>query len=181
MAEPINIYGLVPDSIVDGPGLRYSIFVQGCTHHCPGCHNPESQPLTEGTMMDLEDILADITANKLIQGVTFSGGEPFEQPEACAALAKALKEAGYDLWAYTGYLFEDLLHGEGDDAQGRRAFLEQLDVLVDGPFVESLKSYDAKWCGSTNQRLIDVPKSLVRETAVEWKNPEISFAKPPSW
>ena len=83
----ISLFGTVPDSIVDGPGLRYAVFVQGCSHHCPGCHNPESQPAEGGTETTLAALLADIRANGLVHDVTLSGGEPFEQPEACAALA----------------------------------------------------------------------------------------------
>ena len=104
----ISLFGTVPDSIVDGPGLRYAVFVQGCSHHCPGCHNPESQPAEGGTETTLAALLADIRANGLVHDVTLSGGEPFEQPEACAALAAALKREGYGIWCYTGYLYDDL-------------------------------------------------------------------------
>lgn len=179
MADNIRIYGLVPDSIVDGPGLRYSIFVQGCTHHCPGCHNPESQPVDGGTLMEIRSILDDIHGNKLIQGVTFSGGEPMEQAEACADLAEVLKAKGYDIWAYTGYLFEDLMRSNVYD--DRRRFLDHVDVLVDGPFIEARKTYDLEWRGSANQRLIDVPKSLASGAVVAWKKPGISFEKPDNW
>ena len=91
----ISLYGTVPDSIVDGPGLRYAVFVQGCSHGCPGCHNPESQPAEGGTETTLAALLADIRANGLVHDVTLSGGEPFEQPKACAALAAELKRNGY--------------------------------------------------------------------------------------
>ena len=104
----ISLYGTVPDSIVDGPGLRYAVFVQGCSHHgCPGCHNPESQPAEGGTETTLAALLADIRANGLVHDVTLSGGEPFEQPKACAALAAALKRNGYGVWSYSGHLYED--------------------------------------------------------------------------
>ena len=150
----ISLFGTVPDSIVDGPGLRYAVFVQGCSHHCPGCHNPESQPAEGGTETTLAALLADIRANGLVHDVTLSGGEPFEQPEACAALAAALKREGYGIWCYTGYLYDDLA-GRTDPAIAN--LLDHIDVLVDGPFVESRKSLELKWCGSSNQRLIDVP------------------------
>ena len=104
----ISLYGTVPDSIVDGPGLRYAVFVQGCSHHCPGCHNPESQPAEGGTETTLAALLADIRANGLVHDVTLSGGEPFEQPKACAALAAELKRNGYGVWSSSGYLSEDL-------------------------------------------------------------------------
>ena len=184
----ISLYGTVPDSIVDGPGLRYAVFVQGCSHHCPGCHNPESQPAEGGTETTLAALLADIRANGLAHDVTLSGGEPFEQPKACAALAAELKRNGYGIWCYTGYLYDDLA-GRAEAARTQQAqreeagltgnaltegiaddlavgdLLDSIDVLVDGPFVESRKSLELKWCGSSNQRLIDVPHRLCRGMA----------------
>ena len=115
----ISLYGTVPDSIVDGPGLRYAVFVQGCSHHCPGCHNPESQPAEGGTETTLAALLADIRANGLAHDVTLSGGEPFEQPKACAALAAELKRNGYGVWSYSGYLYEDLAK-RADKARAER-------------------------------------------------------------
>lgn len=177
---PIQIFGLVSDSIVDGPGLRFGIFVQGCSHKCPGCHNPESQPVIGGTTYTLAQIRDEILANKLISGVTFSGGEPFEQVDACAALAKKLKEDGYKLWAYSGYLAENLLSkAESDPAT--RTFLENIDVLVDGPFVESLHSYELDWRGSSNQRLVDMPKTISSGQIIEWAPPSFEVSAPPSW
>lgn len=161
----LQVFGLAQDSIVDGPGLRFVVFVQGCTHHCLGCHNPESQSKEGGTTYSLDDLYDKIRANGLVHAVTFSGGEPFEQPEACAELAARLKEDGYNLWAYSGYMLEDLLKMGEDDAAIKR-FLENIDVLVDGPYIESLHSYDAKWRGSTNQRIIDVPATLAEGTVV---------------
>lgn len=178
--DTLNLYGTAPDSIVDGPGLRYAVFVQGCTHHCPGCHNPESQPVVGGTPTAISDVLADIRANKLITGVTLSGGEPFEQPAACAALARALKADGYNLWAYSGYLYEQLLaRAEAEPAVAE--LLAIIDVLVDGPFVEGQKSYTLKWRGSDNQRLIDVPRSQAEGRVVLWSNESYVPEKPPSW
>lgn len=178
--DSIRIFGLVPDSIVDGPGLRYGVFVQGCTHACPGCHNPESQPADGGEVYEIDRIYEDIRANKLIHGVTFSGGEPFEQPAECAKLAGRLKDDGYNVWAYTGYLLEDLLRmAEADPAVGE--FLQNVDVLVDGPFVESLHSYELEWRGSSNQRVIDVLKTLSSGKLVEWKSASFEVEPPPSW
>lgn len=176
----INVFGLVPDSIVDGPGLRYSIFVQGCSHGCPGCHNPESQPTEGGELYSIDQVYDDISSNKLIHAVTFSGGEPFEQPEACAALAKRLKQNGYSIWAYTGYLLEDLME-QAKDKPAIADFLNSIDVLVDGPFVQSKHSYDLKWKGSSNQRLIDIPQTLQSGNVVEWHEPTFTLEKPPSW
>ena len=100
--DTIRLYGTAPDSIVDGPGLRYAVFVQGCSHGCPGCHNPDSQPCAGGTVRAIADVVAEIAANKLVQGVTVSGGEPFEQAAACAALARQVRELGLDVWTYSG-------------------------------------------------------------------------------
>lgn len=179
-SSTIRLYGTVADSIVDGPGLRYAIFVQGCSHHCPGCHNPKSQDLEGGTFRSVESVFEEIVSNGLVSAVTFSGGEPFEQPAACAHLACMLKERGYDIWAYSGYLYEDLLAmGENDGAVCD--FLKCVDVLVDGPFVESLKSMSLDWRGSSNQRLIDVTKSELAGKVVEWKHDDLIYEKPPSW
>lgn len=176
----INLYGEVPDSIVDGPGLRYGVFVQGCTHACPGCHNPESQPAEGGTATPIVEVVARIRENKLIGGVTLSGGEPFEQPAACAELARQLKEAGYSVWAYSGYLYEDLLaRAQHDEAIAR--LLELVDVLVDGPFIESLKSYALVWRGSSNQRVIDMARTRASGEVVLWQNEVYDLKKPDSW
>ena len=174
----ISLFGTVPDSIVDGPGLRYAVFVQGCSHGCPGCHNPESQPARGGTETRLADVLADIEANGLVHDVTLSGGEPFEQPGACAALAAELKARGYGIWCYTGYLYEDLAR-RNDEAI--KHLLENIDVLVDGPFVEARKSLELKWCGSSNQRLIDVPATRRAGHVVEWQPVTFSLEKPSNW
>ena len=98
----IRLFGTAPDSIVDGPGLRYAVFVQGCSHGCPGCHNPESQPCRGGEVRPIADVVAEIAANKLVQGVTVSGGEPFEQAAACAELARQVRELGLNVWTYSG-------------------------------------------------------------------------------
>lgn len=200
----ISLYGTVPDSIVDGPGLRYAVFVQGCSHGCPGCHNPESQPAEGGTETTLTALLADIRANGLVHDVTLSGGEPFEQPKACAALAAELKRNGYGIWCYTGYLYDDLA-GRAEAARTQQAqreeagltgnaltegiaddlavgdLLDSIDVLVDGPFVESRKSLELKWCGSSNQRLIDVPATRRAGSVVEWQPTSFSLEKPSNW
>lgn len=176
----IRIYGLVGDSIVDGLGLRFGIFVQGCSHCCPGCHNPESQPKEGGETYTLSQIRDQIMENKLITGVTFSGGEPFEQSELCAPLARKLKGDGYNIWAYSGYLAEDLM-AKGESDPSIKTFLENIDVLVDGPFVESKQSYELKWRGSSNQRLIDMPKTLETGEIIAWQPPSFEVSKPPSW
>ena len=165
----ISLYGTVPDSIVDGPGLRYAVFVQGCSHHCPGCHNPESQPAEGGTETTLAALLADIRANGLVHDVTLSGGEPFAQAEALLPLAHRLRAEGYELAAYSGYTFEQLAAG----SSGQRALLAQLHTLVDGPFILQQRDLSLRFRGSANQRILNVESSLaagraVWETAARW-------------
>ena len=159
----LDLAGIVGDSIVDGPGIRTTVFSQGCPHHCPGCHNPETWAFVCGTEMDEEAILESIRSNPLCRGVTFSGGEPFAQAEGFARLAKLLKAAGKEVASYTGFTFEQLL--DGTDAQ--RALLETIDVLIDGPFLLAEKTLELPFRGSRNQRILDVPKSLAAGQPVE--------------
>ncbi|MBQ1278789.1 MAG: anaerobic ribonucleoside-triphosphate reductase activating protein [Thermoguttaceae bacterium] len=166
----LRIAGRVGDSIVDGPGLRYALFTQGCPRACPGCHNPQTQPLEGGEETSVEAILAEIDADPLLDGVTFSGGEPFLQAAPLVKLAREIKKRNLNLAAYTGYLWEELL-AANDPAWN--ALLAELDVVVDGPFVLALRSWEMKFAGSTNQRLIDVPRSLKENRVVEledWRN-----------
>lgn len=151
----LRVAGRQAESIVDGPGLRYVLFTQGCPHHCPGCHNPDTHDFAGGTMLTLEAILEDIRKNPLTRGVTFSGGEPFCQSEALTPLATALKSLGYHLMAYSGYWMETLLRQPES-----RSFLALLDIVVDGPFVLAERSLELKFRGSRNQRIIDVPATL---------------------
>ena len=142
----IRIFGLADDSIVDGPGVRYTVFVQGCPHHCPGCHNPASHDFAGGTLMDTDGIIRKIGENPLLDGVTLSGGEP----------------------SYTGFTLDALLK-ENDPA--RMALLHGIDVLVDGRFVQEQKSLSLLYRGSSNQRLIDVPKTLAAGEITLWTPP----------
>ena len=152
----IQMAGVAGDSIVDGPGIRTAYFCQGCPHHCEGCHNPETWDFAGGPVDTAE--LADIARrNPLCHGVTFSGGEPFAQPEGFAELADMLKADGYEIASYTGYTFEHL-RDSGTPAQ--KELLRRLDVLIDGPFVLAQRSLDLVFRGSANQRIIDVPRSL---------------------
>ncbi|MCC8162927.1 MAG: anaerobic ribonucleoside-triphosphate reductase activating protein [Lachnospiraceae bacterium] len=150
----LRIAGTVQDSIVDGPGLRYVIFTQGCPHNCPGCHNPQTHDFTGGSVADTEKILAAIAANPLLGGVTFSGGEPFCQAQALVPIAEAVKSAGQHLMIYTGYLYEDLLKMQDSGVQ---RLLELADVLVDGPFILAQRNLTLQYRGSDNQRVIDLP------------------------
>jgi len=152
----IRIFGLANDSIVDGPGLRLAVFTQGCPHHCEGCHNPESHAFDKGELRDTEEILTMARDNFLLDGITLSGGEPFCQPEACAAIAKGAHAAGLNVWCYTGYTYDELVSGKKE----WRELLENVDMLVDGRFVLSERSLEVRFRGSRNQRIIDVPESL---------------------
>lgn len=158
----LNLAGVQTDSIVDGPGIRTTFFCQGCPHHCEGCHNPETWPFQGGTPMDTDTLVEIVTSNPLCRGVTFSGGEPFAQAEDFLVLAKALKEKGYEIASYSGYTFEQLLKGTA----AQKALLEQLDVLIDGPFLLAERSLQTPFRGSKNQRILDVPKSLHSGAAV---------------
>lgn len=149
----MRIAELVSESIVDGPGLRLTIFVQGCPHRCPGCHNPQTHSFDGGREVPTKEILALLDADPLLDGVTFSGGEPMCQAGDCAALAEAAKERGRNVWVYTGYSYEQLL--QESDPQ-RLRLLAAADVLVDGPFVQEKRSLELHWRGSSNQRVIDL-------------------------
>ena len=161
----IKLAGLVSDSIVDGPGFRFTIFTQGCPHRCEGCHNPQTHDFEGGRYADCDRIMEKIRANKLITGVTFSGGEPFCQAEACAYMAEKLKD-DYHLLCFTGYTFEQLLEMGGKDKSVMR-FLEVLDVIIDGRFEIGKRSLELRFKGSTNQRTIDVKESIRQGRAVE--------------
>ena len=153
----MKIYGLVQDSIVDGPGFRFVCFVQGCPHHCPGCHNPDSHDFDAGTEMTTDEVIKKMRSNPLTDGLTLSGGEPFAQAEDCLAIAHAAHEHGLNVWGYSGWTYDHLLT-EGSDSQ--KALLRELDVLVDGPFILAERSLSLNWRGSRNQRVIDVQASL---------------------
>ena len=158
----IRIAGTVNDSIVDGPGFRYTIFTQGCPHHCPGCHNPETHDFSGGRDADTDEIVRDFSKNILLSGITLSGGEPFCQAEALTVLAKKIKsETSKDLWIYSGYTFEDIIKDEV-----KKNLLKECDVLVDGKFEKDNKGLNMRFKGSYNQRIIDIKKSLEENKAV---------------
>ena len=159
----LELSGIVSDSIVDGPGIRTTVFSQGCPHHCPGCHNPETWEFGCGTRIPVEAVVEIVQSNPLCRGVTFSGGEPFAQADAFARLAILLKEKGYEVASYTGYTFEALLSGTED----QKLLLGTLDILIDGPFIQAQKSLEIAFRGSRNQRILDVKKSLAAGKAVE--------------
>ena len=158
----LDLSGIAQDSIVDGPGIRTTIFSQGCPHHCEGCHNPETWDFGCGTPMDAETIVEIVRSNPLCRGVTFSGGEPFAQSRGFAKLAKLLKEQGYEVASYSGFTFEELLEGSED----QKELLAAIDILIDGPFLMAEKSLEVPFRGSRNQRILDMKKSLAADKAV---------------
>ncbi len=158
----IRLYGTVNDSIVDGPGIRYVIFTQGCLHHCPGCHNPESHDLSGGYLCDIDDILHEVDQNPLLDGITISRGEPFLQPLALIELISRMKQRNLHIMIYSGYTYEEILKLD----ENAKKLLSLCDTLVDGRFIESLKSLQLLYKGSSNQRIIDIQKSLQQQTVV---------------
>lgn len=162
----LRISGIVRESVVDGPGIRFVVFTQGCPHHCPGCHNPDTHPFDGGKLVETGRILTEIDKNPLLKGVTLSGGEPFCQPEPLAELAREVHRRGLDVMTYSGYTLEQLLEKEkGEPAVGE--LLRETDVLVDGRFLEAEKSLLLKFRGSGNQRILDVQESLTQGVPVE--------------
>jgi len=160
----INVLKVLHDTTVDGPGFRTSIYCAGCRHKCPGCHNPQSWAFGAGEDRTTDDLLQEILSDPFAD-VTFSGGDPFFQAEGFAELASRIKkETDKTIWCYTGFLYEKLLH---DDAA--RQLLQHIDVLVDGPFIQDLRDEDLLFRGSSNQRLIDVPRSRKEGRIVRWE------------
>lgn len=150
---------LQPDSIVDGEGIRTVIWTQGCPHNCLGCHNPETHDIKGGALVNLEEVYQIIDSLEGQDGITFSGGDPFMQPKECSEIAKYARNKKLNIWCYTGYKFEQLL-SLSDKKPEIMEFLKEIDVLVDGKFELSKKSYNSIFRGSSNQRIIDVKKSL---------------------
>ena len=161
----MQIAGLVHDSIVDGPGLRFVVFVQGCKLCCAGCHNQETWDPAGGFKMQVDGIIKNMRQNPLTDGLTLTGGEPFLQAADCASLAAVAREMGFNVWVYTGNVFEDILETAYHDP-GVSEFIKHIDVLVDGRYIMEERTLSRKWRGSKNQRLIDVRKSLKEDKAV---------------
>lgn len=171
---------LQADSIVDGPGIRAVIWTQGCGHKCPGCHNPETHSFKAGFLKDIEELKQEIDDCSLIDGITLSGGDPFFQPEASLELAKYAKEKGLNVWAYSGFTFEELLL-ISKTKKVMRDLLENIDVLVDGKFVLEKKSLELNFRGSTNQRIVNVEKSLKQEKVCTIKKYDRNRIKKPKY
>ncbi|MCI9049088.1 MAG: anaerobic ribonucleoside-triphosphate reductase activating protein [Coprobacillus sp.] len=158
----IRLYGTVNDSIVDGPGLRYVVFTQGCPHHCKGCHNPNSHDLLGGYLVDMKDLLLEIDKNSLLDGITISGGEPFIQAKNLISFIKEIKKRHLHIMIYSGYTFEEIMSLGKDE----RELLSLCDTLVDGRFIQSQRSLSLRYKGSLNQRIINVSLSLQKRKII---------------
>ncbi len=159
----IRVLDIVEDTMVDGPGLRTTVYCAGCRHRCSGCHNPQSWDFNAGRDMSTDEIMKVILADPFAD-VTFSGGDPMYQPEGFAELAKAIKsKTNKTIWCYTGFSFEQIM----SDSR-LQPLLLQLDVVVDGPYKKELRDTDLRFRGSSNQRIIDVRRSLEEKRGVEW-------------
>ncbi len=160
----IQIAGYERHSSVNGPGVRFVLFTQGCPHRCPGCQNPDTWDRNLGESMEIEELVSLILSTKYIDGVTLSGGDPLYQAEAIHILCKELKQKNINIWCYTGWTYEAIQ--SSPDLVAAKEALDDIDVLVDGPFVLSLLSKDCIYRGSSNQRLIDLKKSKEKGSVI---------------
>lgn len=161
----LRLAGVIRESIVDGPGWRLVVFVQGCPHHCPGCQNPQTHDFDGGYETTVGNIVNAVKENKLLSGITLSGGEPFTQAKALTVLAKEIRALGLDVMSFSGWTYEELIRG-ANSSNGWLELLEELSYLIDGKFIISEKSLELKFRGSKNQRIVDVRKSLASGTTV---------------
>ena len=165
----IRIAGVQDDSVVDGEGIRMTVFGQGCPHHCRGCHNPATWNSEDGYVTTTEEILEQYKNNPLLDGMTFSGGEPFVQPMMFFELAKEVHKMGGNIWCYTGYTLEELLKYTYGP---HKMLLEQIDVLVDGEYKEELRDLTLDFRGSRNQHIWERHGDMW----LPWKQDEESVA-----
>ena len=175
----LRIAGIQKDSIVDGPGVRLSVYFQGCSHCCPGCHNPETHDPDAGYEITIARLVDIVESCKFLDGVTLSGGEPFEQAPAAAAFAREVAVRGLNLVLYSGYTFEQLLAASDSDPDNH-ILLDSAYLLVDGPYIHAEQDYNLAYRGSRNQRLIDLPRSLKAGHAVEWEQAGRQLCRTPS-
>lgn len=152
----LRVLDIVMDTVVDGPGLRASIYLAGCYHRCPGCHNPQSWDMNGGKEMEVDEIV-EILKQSGHTKFTITGGDPFYQPMGLLELVVRIRKEipGSNIWCYTGFLFEDLL-----DREEMVLILKNIDVLVDGPFIQELRDETLMYRGSSNQRILEIPKDL---------------------
>ena len=165
MGKKIRLAGIAYESLVNGSGMRRVFFSQGCRHNCKGCFNPDTHDFQGGEERDMDELIKDVLDNPILKGVTFSGGDPLERAEEFSYMAKKFKENGLSVWSFTGYTFEYILD-HLDDRKGWREFINNIDVLIDGKFDENKMEDGIKFRGSSNQRIIDVPKSLEQKEIV---------------
>lgn len=171
----LDVAWIEKESSIDGEGVRCVVFVQGCKHKCLGCHNPQTHQFGTGTKMEISEIVDIINENPLLDGITLSGGDPFFQALPCKELADACKQQNLTVWAYTGFIFEEFLKFINNEkcnpmiTSDMIELLKSLDVVVDGPFVLDKKTLNCVFRGSSNQRIIDVQKSLTLGKVVEYK------------
>jgi anaerobic ribonucleoside-triphosphate reductase activating protein len=162
----MRLSGITPESLVDGPGLRYVIFTQGCHHACPHCHNQQSWDVSGGKEYSVKQIIRFIKQQKKIKrGVTFSGGEPFLQADELAQAALAAHQRGWDVVTYTGFTYEQLLE---DNSDGIKALLAETDILIDGKYIHKLRSVKLQFRGSSNQRIINISETQKKGQVVLW-------------
>lgn len=165
METYLRIAGIIKESIVDGPGIRMVVFAQGCKHKCPGCHNPETHSFDGGELVTVESIIEKAKRNPLLDGITFSGGEPFEQAEAFAVLAREMRKLNLDIMTYTGYTYE-YIEKNLSKHSGWEELLNETDILVDGRYEEDKRNLLLKFRGSENQRVIDVNRTKAENRIV---------------
>ncbi len=158
----LKVYGTVNDSIVDGPGLRYVVFTQGCPHRCLGCHNPKSHDNNDGYWVNIDDLLLEIDKNSLLDGVTISGGEPFVQAKSLIPFVEEIHKRHLHIMIYSGYTFEEIISLGKDE----RKLLSLCHTLVDGRYIQSLRSLSLRYKGSSNQRIINIPLSLQQNKVI---------------
>ena len=156
----LRINGFYAESVVDGPGIRYAIFTQGCPHHCEGCHNPQTHDFNDGYDIEINTILDDIFSDPILQGVTFSGGEPFCQAAALSEIAIEVHKKGLNIVTFTGYLYENLLEKAKTDPN-IESLLKQTDILIDGPFILAQRDLTLKFRGSRNQRILYLKNGII--------------------
>ncbi len=158
----VNVLDIVRGTTVDGPGFRTSVYMAGCRHACPGCHNPQSWDFNGGTLMDIEELMAVVEEEDW--DVTLTGGDPMYHPGAVMEIARRVLELGHDIWVYTGFTWEDIIKKEE-----LSNVLRLIDVIVDGPYHAAERDTDLLFRGSRNQRIIDVASSLESGMVMEWQ------------
>lgn len=161
----IRLSGIAYESLVNGPGIRRVLFSQGCIHNCKNCFNRDTHSFDGGELMDMDCLIQDIKENPIIKGVTFSGGDPLEQADKFAYIAKKVKELNLNIWCYTGYKFEYILKNK-DTRNGWAELLKYIDVIIDGRFEYDKQDLGIRFRGSSNQRIIDVQNSIKNDDII---------------